>query len=122
MKKILLIEDDVLMNKLYVDVLKGDDSIMVTTTFDGEAGYEQIMIGGWDLILLDGLLPKLNAVQILDKVKANDPEKLKQPIIILTNLEGSTIMDDLKSYKYELLYKSQLNPQELLDKVKNSLK
>ncbi|MBI5127782.1 response regulator [Candidatus Roizmanbacteria bacterium] len=121
MKRILLIEDDQLMGKLYFDFLNQDKEYQVTFVEDGEVAYTKIIEEDWDLILLDTLLPKMNAIDILAKIKKNRPEKLKQKIVIITNLDDSRMLADLKGYNFEILFKSQFNPEQFVAKIKSFL-
>ena len=118
MSKILLVEDDQLLGKLYSDLLSAESDLSVSRSIDGEDGYNKIVNDNWDLILLDTLLPKMNAVDILNKIKQSNPQKLNQKIIIITNLDDSKMLTDLKKFGYEILIKNQLNPDQFVDKIK----
>ena len=58
-KKILLVEDDQFTRELYDEVLK-DAGFDVTTAVNGEEGLGYIREGGYDLILLDVMMPKID--------------------------------------------------------------
>ena len=66
-KKILLVEDEPLLQKLYTDLLKGEN-YSVESVSDGKTAYEKIKQGGWDLVLLDILLPELDGIEKLKGV------------------------------------------------------
>ncbi len=119
-KKILLIEDDPFLGKLYTDLLTGHQ-FLVTAVTDGEQALEKIKQGGWDLILLDVILPKMNGVEIIEKIKNDSPDKLSQKIIFMTNLENNTLMDQIKITGFPYLSKSSLNPDEFLKKIHDYL-
>lgn len=63
-KRILLVEDDALLQKLYSDLLTGEQ-FFVETASDGLTAYEKMKQGGWDLVLLDILLPELDGIEIV---------------------------------------------------------
>lgn len=121
MKKILLIEDDELFGKIYTDLLNQESEYSVEWIMDGDTGYKKIIEGGWNLILLDSLLPKMNAVDILNKIKITDPGKFNQKILIITNLESGKMMEDIKSFGFEVIIKSDLDPVHFVSKIKNLL-
>jgi len=121
MKKILLIEDDELMGKLYYDLLSQEKDFQVSLITDGKIAYNKIIENNWDLILLDTLLPKMNALDILNNLKKTNPEKLKQKIVIITNLDDGQEIESIKSYNFEVINKSQLNPDQFLVKIKSYL-
>ncbi len=122
MKKILFVEDDEFLGTIYSDILKSIQDVSVLFVNDGKNAYNEILKTDWDLIILDVLLPELSAVDILKQLKQFKPEKLKQKIIILTNLEEGEMMEELKSFQYKIFFKKSLNPDEFLTKIKSLLK
>lgn len=120
MKKILLIEDDEFLRTLYLDLLKktGED---IAFSIDGDEAYKKITEGNWDLILLDVLLPGMNALEILSKIKSENPDKLTQKIVVLSNLTDEIMLQELGKFNFEIVNKSQLNPEEFINKIKSYL-
>src|SRR5258706_15818406 len=93
-KKILVVEDDSLIRGLYVRALK-KQGYDVYEAADGEEAYSKMVEGGYDLILLDIMLPKMNGFDILKKLKEQTPPKKEnKKIVILTNLDEDTTQDD----------------------------
>ena len=82
MKKILLIDDSPDLVSLTVMRLKyaGYEAISAE---DGEEGLEKALAEKPDLILLDILMPKLDGLQTLAKLKESDQTK-SIPVIMLT--------------------------------------
>ena len=67
-KKILIIED----NETYLDVLSQKLSIEkydVLTAKDGPNGIQQTIDHQPDIILIDLLLPKMNGIEVLEKIR-----------------------------------------------------
>lgn len=120
MAKILLIEDDAFLGKLYNDLFTGSGH-QITLVADGEIAYKQIINGGWDLILLDMILPKMNAIQILEKIKTEAPDKLGQKFLVLTNLDQDPLLEKISDYGFEYIIKSKVNPDQLIDLVNKHL-
>lgn len=120
-KRILLVEDDKLVRELYEEVLR-DAGFGVESAVDGEEGLAKIRQGGWDLILLDMMLPKIDGLGVLRDLK-NDPPKIKSgPIILVTNLDHDPVIKlavDLGVF--ESIIKSDITPGDLVNKVKKIL-
>lgn len=120
-QKILLIEDDAFTREAYEEVLK-DEGYDVTTSADGEDGLSKVRQGGFAIVLLDMMLPKIDGLDLLRSLK-NDPPKVPNgPIILLTNLAHDQVIKmaldlGVKSY----LIKSDINPGQLVEKVKSFL-
>lgn len=115
-KKILLVEDDYFINQLYMRVLKQAGYNMVLAA-DGLEGI-RIADGSFDLILLDVMLPKMDGINVLKKIKEN-PLTKNIPVILLTNLGQGTIINtafEIGASGY--LLKMSLTPYEMAEKIK----
>lgn len=121
MAKILLIEDDPLMVRMYQRKLT-NDGYETSVAVNGEEGLVKIRSFRPDLVLLDIMMPKLNGLQVLERVKS-DPTISAIPIIILTNLGGSQedIERGLELGAVAYLVKSAYRPDEIVAKVKEIL-
>lgn len=120
-KKILLVEDDQFLRTLYDDLLK-TEGLSVEQAVDGEEAYNKIIVGGWDLILLDIMLPKMDGIQVINKLKAENPNSLQQKIILLTNLDKDALVKEVGQTGFKYLIKSDFNPEEFVNKVKELLR
>ena len=82
--KILLVEDDPLMARLYQRAfsLRGYEAELAA---NGLEGVEKAKTFQPALILLDVMMPKMNGLQALEKLKSDEVTK-KIPIFMLTNL------------------------------------
>jgi CheY-like chemotaxis protein len=121
-KRILLVEDDKFLRELYAEILR-NEGYEVTDEKDGEAGYTEMVKGGYDLVLLDVILPKIDGFSILTKLKTgNAPLLPNKAVVILTNLDHSGPMakaEELGISGY--LVKSNYTPNQLVDEVKKYL-
>jgi CheY-like chemotaxis protein len=120
MVKILIIEDDPLMRRLYQKIFSFE-KYEVETAEDGIEGLDKARTIKPTLILLDIMMPKMNGLQVLDKLK-EDPDLKKIPVVILTNLAGQQDAEAamLKgAVKY--IVKSEYEPKQISDMVKDIL-
>ena len=121
-KRILIVEDDQFLREFYQELLTGE-GFLVQAASDGEDGVLKIRQGGYDLVLLDIMLPKKDGLQILDEVKKNPPANNNGPIVVLTNIGQDAIIQkcfDLGATGY--MVKSALNPDQVLMEIHNYLK
>src|SRR5437763_1983946 len=87
MAKILLVEDDQLLQEVYRDALT-QEGYDVVSTATGKDTLFQAKSFHPDLILLDIMLPGgMNGFDILRDLKADSKLK-KTPVIMLTNLDS----------------------------------
>jgi len=117
-KKILVIEDDQFLRELYNELLT-DESYEVDVAEDGEKGLAKIQNGGYDLVLLDIMLPKVDGLEVLRRLKANPPKAPNGPTVLLTNLgQDSIIKEGFSLGASGYLIKSSMNPDQVLSEIK----
>ncbi len=119
-KRILIIEDDQDLRELYSEVLR-DEGFEVFEAADGQAGLEKGKAGGYDLMLLDIMLPKIDGLQILKEVKGQ-ASLSRIPIILLTNLGRESIIKEGFTLGAEgYIIKSEYTPDQIVAEVKKFL-
>jgi len=120
-QRVLIVEDDQLLRDLYIELLT-DEGYEVDNAVDGEEGLNKILAGGYDLVLLDIMLPKKDGLQILDDLKGQKPQAANGPIVMLTNLgQDEGIKKGLLSGASGYLIKSALTPDQVLHEVRTFL-
>jgi len=120
MKQILIIEDESALQKSLGEVLS-QEGYNVAAALDGEIGLRLAQNEKPDLILLDLILPKLNGLEVLKKLKEDKTTK-EIPVLVLTNLEGLAEIDkvlELGAVSY--LVKAQYKLEEVVEKIKNTI-
>lgn len=119
--KILLIEDELYLLKIYGNKLKrnGFDVSIATT---GDEGLHKVMTDKPDLILLDLILPGgKDGFQVLEEIKKN-PSTRKIPIIILSNLgQKSDIERGMALGAADYLVKADISLPNVVEKIKKYL-
>lgn len=115
MKKILLIEDEFYIRDLYRMILE-KAGFEVLLAEDGEKGYNLAQKLP-NLILLDIMLPKMNGIILLKKLKEETRTK-NIPVVLLTNLgQEEVIKAAFDSGASGYFLKAGLNPNELVKKI-----
>ncbi len=115
-KVLLIVEDDPLMSRMYQKIFTFE-KYDVAVANDGEEGIEKANKEKPTVILLDIMMPKMNGLQVLEKLKAN-PDTKNIPVIMLTNLAGQQDAETAMSkgaVKY--IIKSEHEPKEVADMV-----
>lgn len=116
--KLLLIEDDQLVREAYEESLRGA-GYDVDVAPDGEIGLNKAKQGGYNLILLDMMLPKIDGLGILRGLKAEPPIAKNGPILLLTNLSHDPVINQAMDLGASAaLIKSDIDPGLLIESVK----
>ncbi len=80
MAKILLVEDDTSLANLIEQWLEGEHH-SVEIAYDGDAGWEKLLLGEFDLVILDWNLPFTSGVELCKRFRARQGTV---PVIMLT--------------------------------------
>ena len=78
--KILIVEDEKMLADSLKDLLERK-GFQVEVAYDGETGREYALLGIYDLLILDVMMPKLNGFEVASQVRA---QRCSTPILMLT--------------------------------------
>jgi len=121
-KRILLVEDETDLRELYHDILQ-EEGFIVDEAKTGHEALEKMTKGGYDLVLLDILLPNgLDGIDVLKKLQEKPPVKPNGPVLILSNLDKESVIAEGVSLGIRgYLLKSDFDPGQIVKEVKNTL-
>lgn len=124
---ILVVEDE----KILINILEEKltlEGFSVTKAYDGDQGLQVALKEHPDLILLDLLLPKVDGMSMLKKLR-EDAWGSHAEVIILTNIkdtnkmvEGMSINMDNVNNTYEYILKTDQSLDGLVSRIKERLK
>lgn len=118
MVKVMIADDNIDLNSMYCKFLTNDKSIeVVSSTTDGETTLDEYLKHKPDLLLLDLDMPKINGLEIINKLSYDTTEKSKCNIIVIS---GSTEMrfQLLNTVKVYRIIPKPTSPQHVLDVIK----
>ncbi len=121
-KRILLVEDDILLSKLLSKKLV-DNNATIFHAADGEEAVKMIKDNQiFDLVLLDIMLPKMDGFQVLKTIRA-DEKKKETVVIILSNLgQENDVEKGVSLGAKKFLVKALLSPDEIVEEIDTILK
>lgn len=79
MDRILIIDDDVALTELLAEILEAE-AFSVDSVHRGEDGVRRALEGGYSLIVLDVMLPKMSGFEVLLAIR----EQSRVPVLMLT--------------------------------------
>lgn len=120
MKKILIVEDEILLLQTMASQFDSAEFEVLTAT-DGKAGLESALKNHPDIIVLDLLMPIMDGLAMLTELR-EDPWGKKAVVFILTNFSTDERFEKAKLLNAEqYLVKSDLKLSAIVDKVKKRL-
>ncbi len=120
MKKVLIIEDEELMYSVLEKRLSRE-GYDVVVAHDGEEGLEMAQQEKPDLVLLDIVMPKKNGFEVLETMQ-KDEELRNIPVIIISNSGQPVEIDRAQELgARDWLIKTEFDPKEVLEKVRNQI-
>lgn len=117
MSKILIVEDEPLIIRMYQKAL-AFDGFDVISALSGKEGIELAKKEQPDLIIMDIMMPEVNGIEALATLKQN-PQTRNIPVIMLTNLSGEKDKElAMNRGAFEFWVKKEVNPMEVGDRIK----
>jgi DNA-binding response OmpR family regulator len=121
-KTILIIEDEEpMLNALAAKFDKA--GFKVVKAQDGEEGLKKGLENRPDIMMVDIIMPKLDGISLVKKVRIEGGEWGKEvPIIMLTNLSDSESVSEAANYSvYDFLVKTDWRLDDVVRLVKQKL-
>jgi DNA-binding response OmpR family regulator len=120
MKKMLIVEDDQLVGNIYRHKFQVE-GFQVEIAADGEAGVKAVSSFQPDIVILDLMLPRLNGVEVLRKIRAS-PQFQNLPVLVLSNAYLSSLVQEAwKAGANNCLIKASCTPKQLIEVVHKTL-
>jgi len=122
-KTILIVEDEKSLRSAIADILHLKKFLILKAS-NGREGVELALSEHPDLILLDLIMPEMDGMTALKKIRADAWGK-EVPVIILTNLSATNeqLVEDVVTHKpMHYLIKSDWKIHDVVDKIEEILK
>ena len=121
MPKIVVVEDQQVLATVYRNKFLAE-GYQVEVATDGEAGVALINSVRPDLVILDVMLPKLNGIEVLKRIRAN-PVFQTLPVLIFPNASLPGMVEEAWSAGATMvLSKSSHSPKQIVESVRTALK
>lgn len=119
-KKVLIVEDDAQISKVY-EIQLAKEGYVTFTAHDGDSAIKLMVEEKPDLAILDLMIPKKDGFEVLQEIKENHSD-IKIPILVISNLgQNNDKIRVLELGATEYLVKTDHSIREIMDKVKNYL-
>lgn len=117
MQKVLVVEDEILVQLFLVKLLEGD-GLWVEVAADGQEAITKLQATLFDLVLLDLILPDMHGKDILLQMKADDRLKAIPTIILTAMHDQEAYLECLNHGAVDYITKP-VNPLVLTARIRN---
>ena len=120
MSKILIVDDDSVLARLYKSAFENEGH-EVDMSFNGEEAWPKVKEFKPDLVLSDIMMPRVNGLELLKEIKKDKSTKAI-PVVVMTNLkdeENEAIA--LKEGAVKILGKNEHDLREIVEMIKELL-
>ena len=97
-RSVLIVDDEVGARESFKMILKNDYEVFLAK--DAEEAFQQIKVHSPDVILLDIILPDLDGLKVLEKIKQNDPDIIVIMITATKTVKTAVQAMKLGAYDY----------------------
>ena len=120
MKKILIVEDDLIVANIYRNKFSVE-GYKVEIALDGLAGLEMVHSFRPDVVILDLMLPKMTGVELMKKIRS-EPDFQKLPVIVFSNTYLTNMVQEAwKAGATKCLSKANCSPKQLIEVLRGAL-
>jgi len=112
-KKILVIDDSLVIRKM-VEIALEEEELIIETAVSGKEGLEMMDQTNPDLVILDMMLPDINGIEILKTIKASKGI----PVIMLSGKDSPQMIETAKNEGAEEFLPKPFKDDDLVEKIK----
>ena len=115
--KVLFVEDEELLLRMYGRIMQqaGVETVGVN---DGSLALEAALKEKPDVILMDLTMPKMNGLDALKILKANDEVKAIPVLMLSAHEDDNTLMQSMEAGAARYLVKSNLDAEQIINILK----
>ena len=116
--RILVADDETDLRRLCVELLV-DAGYEVTGVADGAAGWEELQLNDYDLVITDNKMPKMTGVEMLEKIRTAG---MALPVIMATGIIPTQIFSRQPWLQPDGMLERPFSDADLLDSVRKVLR
>lgn len=116
-QQILVVDDDNSLRRLCIDVLVRA-GYEVTAAVDGAAGWKELQVNQYNLIITDNQMPKMTGIQMLERMRS---AHMMIPVIMATGCLPTLVFTNQPWLQPDAMLERPFSDDDLLETVKRVL-
>lgn len=119
--KILLVDDDVFLRDMYATKF-GEAGHKVDTAGSSAEALRKVESGGFDLMLLDMIMPGMSGIELMQAVNDQIPDTKMKYIVLSNQGQESDIADAKRAGALGYIVKAEMIPSDVVKRVDELMK
>ena len=115
MKRILVVDDSILIQNIIHDVLETHFPCVIKVVADGAQAYEELANNSYDLVITDIVMPIMDGLTLAEKIRVELGSDV--PIIMLTSLGVKNVRDSASTTGVNAYLIKPINISQLVQVV-----
>jgi len=121
-KKILLVEDEPGIAGAFEKQLRLIGGFEVEIARGGKEGLQALEKGGFDVLLLDLVMPEVDGIEVLRLMRDNSDKYAKVPVIVLTNVTSDETKKGVEKFDIQdFIIKTDVTPEVLIEAINKAI-
>ncbi len=116
----ILIVDDISTHLLLLQTILLDEGYQTEITDDSKAVVDILLKDNFQVVLLDIMMPGLDGIQVLEKIKSNEKLSSMNVIVISAKTDSWSIKNAMDKGAFDYITKP-INIQDVRNKVKSAM-
>lgn len=118
--QVAIADDNKMFAEMLKDIVTGDEELQVAgVAKDGEEAYELIKRKEPDVVLLDIVMPKLDGLSVMDKVRKDTSLKKRPSFIMVTAIGQEKITEDAFALGADYYIMKPFDKEVIINRIKH---
>ena len=118
--QVAIADDNKMFAEMLRDIVTGDDELQVAgIAKDGEEAYDLIKKKEPDVVLLDIVMPKLDGLSVMDKVRKDTSLKKRPSFIMVTAIGQEKITEDAFALGADYYIMKPFDKEVIINRIKH---
>ncbi len=119
--RVLVVDDNPKIRNLIANILRSADFKKITEAENGQQAWDIIQENQFDLILTDFMMPELDGIELLKKIRSGADEFKSTPVLMITASDRSADIVEAAKWKINGYIVKPFRIKTVLEKINSVL-
>jgi two-component system, chemotaxis family, chemotaxis protein CheY len=119
--RVLVVDDNTKIRVLIISVLKSAGFEKITEAENGQQAWQFIQENKFDIVLTDFMMPEMNGLELLKKIRSGEEEYKSTPVLMITASDRSNDIVEAAKWKVNGYIVKPFRIKTVLNKINSVL-